>query len=635
MIASMSRHTRVPVFAALLIGGVFCLSAPAGAVSIVLDDFEAGVGAWRTNDAAAAGARPSEIVTIYTIGRRTEGGTEQAALIEFAAAQRTWASVSLPISGPTWAEIGVGQIALWLRGDGSDNTVDFTIRSRVGEERRDVSYVYPLALDSREWQRRAIRLFAFKDAEGRTPDAEAIRNAYLLQFVKTGSWPTLSLSVDEIVAEPIPGAPAASPQPPRSGPEALSVRVDFGATVGPVLAQLGVNLGSDLRPALDDPAASVALSRVLKDLTPCVVRLRLSDFYDPHTGDYDLTRLSRAITWVNDTGARPLVCLNPARITPPGGEPRWDAGFAAAALRLVALRRGGPYLRYYELFDAPLLTGQFATVSELVAAYNDLAARVLVADPEARVGGPGLASAGDENVRGFLEGADTLHFLSLQLFGAHNPLADEAALFEAACAGRTSDLPGQLSLTEVRHLARTLRRPAPEIFVTTMAMNSARRPGGEAADGRLTTPFGAAWLAAAVLGSSASADKLLHFKLFGDGWGMVDRRGERGPLAIAGWLLRTYAPRGSTLSALLRPTDDLLMAAVWTPTARNLFVVYSGRDPRAVVVDAWGIGSPVLVRERRLTSAGELVMTDLPNSAAQSIDFEGPGVSVIQFVSGQ
>jgi hypothetical protein len=166
-------------------------------------------------------------------------------------------------------------------------------------------------------------------------------------------------------------------------------------------------------------------------------------------------------------------------------------------------------------------------------------------------------------------------------------------------------------------------------------MNSARRPGGEAADGRLTTPFGAAWLAAAVLGSSASADKLLHFKLFGDGWGMADRRGERGPLAIAGWLLRTYAPRGSTLSALLRPADDLLMAAVWTPTARNLFVVYGGRDPRAVVVDAWGIGSPVLVRERRLTSAGELVMTDLPNSAAQSIDFDGPGVSVIQFVSGQ
>lgn len=634
MIARCRRFVSAPLGPVLLLIAALGLSAPAGAVSVLLDDFETGVGAWRTNDEAAAGARPSEIATIYTIGRRTETGTEQAALIEFDAARRTWASVSLPISGPTWAEVGVGQIALWVRGDGSDNTVDLTIRSRIGEDRRDVSYVYPLALASRDWQRRAIRLFAFKDAEGHSPDAEAIRNAYLLQFVKTGSWPALSLSVDEIAAEPIPGAATPALQPPASGAEALSVRVDFGATAGPVLAQLGVNLGSDLRPVLEGPASSAALSKLVRDLTPCVVRLRLSDFYDARAGDYDLTRLSRAITWVNDAGARPLVCLNPAQVTVEG-VPRWDPDFATAALRLVALRRGGPTVRYYELFDAPLLCAQFATVGELVAAYNDLAARVLAADPEARVGGPGLASAWNDTVRGFLEGADTLHFLSLQLYGAHNPVADEAALFEAACAGRTSDLPNQLSLAEVRHLAAALRRPAPELFVTTMAMNSARRPSGEAADGRLTTPFGAAWLAAAVLGSSASVDKLLQFKLFGEGWGLADRQGERNALAIAGWLLRTYAPRGATLSQLLRPADDLLLAAVWTPTARNLFVVYGGRGPRAVVVDAWGIGSPLTVRERRLTSAGELAMTNLPNSAAQSIDFDGPGVSVIQFVSGQ
>lgn len=621
---------RVGMLAALLLAAL-----PAGAVSVLLDDFETGVGAWRTNDADANGARPSEIAHIYTIGRRVEGRTEQAALIEFDAAERTWASVSLPIHGPTWEKVGVGQIAMWVRGDGSDNTVDLTIRSRLGEERRDVSYIYPLSLSNREWQHRAIRLFAFKDADGNPPDPEAIRNAYLFQFVKTGSWPALSLSVDEIVAEPIPGLETPLPPAVAPGPEALSVRVDFGVTSGPVLAQVGVNLGSDLRRILDDPALSAALSGLVRDLTPCVVRLRLSDFWDAHAGNYDLTRLSRAITWINDTGARPLVCLDPARITTASGEAGWDTDFAAAALRLVALRRGGPHLRYYELFDAPLLTGQFASAADLVAAYNDLATRVLAADPEARVGGPGLASAWDENVRTFLEGADTLHFLSLQLFGAHNPVADEADLFEAACTGKTSDLPNQLSLAEVRHLAHALRRPAPELFVTTMAMNSVRRPNGEAADARLETAFGAAWLAAAVLGSATSVDKLLHFKLFGGGWGLTNRRGERNAVALAAWLLRTYAPRGATLSQLLRPAPDLLIAAVWTPTARNLFVVYGGREPRSVVVDAWGIGSPLLVRERRLTSTGELAMANLPNSAAQSIDFDGPGVSVIQFVSGQ
>ncbi|MGD9495858.1 MAG: hypothetical protein AB7Y46_06080 [Armatimonadota bacterium] len=629
-------HTQVLVtpllftLIALMAGG----STPAGAaVSILLDDFESGVGAWRTNDEQAAGARPSEIASIYTVGRRTDVGAQQAALIEFEAAEGTWASVSLPIDGATWAHVGVGQIAMWVRGDGSDNSVDLTLRTRIGEERRDASYLYRLSLRSREWERRAIRLFAFKDAQGNALDAEGIRNLYLLQFVKTGSWPTLGLYVDEIVAEPIPGAPGPL-QPPSE--QALSVRVDFGHTIAPVLAQVGVNLGGDAGPVLDTTAASAALGRLLRDLTPCVMRLRLADFWDARMGDYDLVRLSRAIAWAEEHGARALVCLSPARVPGgAGGQMQWDPELASVAARLAAMRRGGSQLRYYELFDSPLLTGQFADVSGLTAAYNALAARVLAADPEARVGGPGFASAWDANVRAFLEGANTLHFLSLHLYGAHNLAASDQELFESACASVTSDLPNQLSLQQVRHLAQALRRPVPELFVTVLALNSARRPGGEAADERILTPFGGAWTAAAVLSASAWADKLLHFKLCGDGWGMADEGGTASEPYTAAWLVRTYAPRGSTLSQLLRPADDLLVAAVWTPTARNLFVVYAGHAPRSVAIDAWGIGSPVLVRERRLTSQGELVMSNLPNTAAQSVEFDGPGVSVIQFVSGQ
>ncbi len=631
MIARPRRSSPHPMSACALLCVV--LAAPAGAVSIVLDDFESGVSAWRTNDEHVAATRPSDICGIYTIGRRTETGTQQAALVEFEAAERTWASVTLPIDGAAWAEANVGQIALWVRGDGSENTVDFTLRARVGEERRDVSFIYRLPLSSREWERRAVRLFAFKDAEGNAPDADAIRGAYLLQFVKTGSWPALSFNVDEIVAEPIPGAEAPI-EPPAQQP--LSVRVDFGQTIAPLLGQVGVNLGSDLTPVLDDPVSAQALGRALHELTPCVARLRLSDFRDERLGDYDLVRLNRAVNWIDEAGARALICLDPARV-PVGNtdEEQWDPDFEDAALRLVALRRGGPHLRYYEVFDSPLLTGQVADVEELVGAYNRIAARVLATDPEARVGGPGLASAWDSNVRGFLEGAETLHFLSLQLYGAHNAAAERAQLFEAACSGVTSDLPNQLSPAAVRHLAQTLRRPTPELFATAMAMNSARRPGGEAADARIETPFGAAWLAAAVLSSSTAADKFVHFKLFGDGWGMADRRGATNALHTAAWLLRLYAPRGATLCQLSRVDDAMLVAAVWTSTARNLFVVYGGEAPRTVVIDAWGIGSPVMVRERRITSRGALVMSDLPNSAAQSIEFDGPGVSVIQFVSGQ
>ena len=620
---------RRPITIALtVLLAVALVVVPAWALSIVLDDFEAGVGAWRTNDAEAAGEEPSEICGIYTVARQTDDHTQQAALVEFLAARQTWASVSQPVNGTLWAQHNIGQITMWMRGDGSDNTVDLTLRSRIGEDRRDVSYVYKVPLKATEWQHRAIRLFAFKDAEGNSPNAEAIRNAYLLQFVKTGSWPTMTLYVDEILAEPIPGA--AEP-PPEERP--LSVTLDFTRTVSRMRAQMGSNLGDDLAPVLDRPAASAAITRALEQLTPCVVRMKLSDFYDPRIGDYDLIRLNHAINWVADTGARTLVCLDPAQVPEEDAETLCpDPDFETVALKVVALRRGGPHLRYYELYDRPLFTGQFDSVEALTASYNDFAQRVLAADPEARVGGPGFAAAWEENLRSFVENARTLHFLSLHFYGAHNPEAEAQTLFDAALSGTTSDLPQQLSLAQVRELTEEAHRPIADVFVTSLAMNSARESEGNAADQRVAGNYGAAWTAATVLSSSSSVDKFLNYRLFGSDWGLTDQRGKPSPAYHAAWLLHTYAPRGAMLSQLLKPADDLLVAAVWTSSASNAFVVYLGEQKRTVVVSARGVGEPRLVRERRLTSDGELNMADLPNSSSQSIEFDGPGISVIQFV---
>ncbi len=597
--------------------------------SVVLDDFETGVGAWRTNDAQAAGERPSQICAIYTVSRQEKGGTEQAAMVEFSAAETTWASVSLPMNGSVCADYGCRQLGLWFRGDGSDNTVEVALRALVGEERRDVSYVYSLKLDSKQWERRALRFFAFKDPEGTPLAEETLRKVYLLQFVKTGAWPALTFYVDDIHAEPIPGESV-----PTEPAAQLSTRVEFSRSMAPMLTQVGVNLGGELSPVLDSTSISRQISQGLKELTPCVVRLRLADFYDQRAGDYDLMRLNHALNWIADTGARPLICLCPVRLP---GNPGvgLEEQFVATAIKLVSLRRGGPQVRYYELFDSPLLSGQFGMVEQLVSAYNQLSASVLAADPEARVGGPGLASAWDRNVRGFLGGAGTVHFFSLHFFGAHNALAERQALFSAAVDGLTSDLPNQLTLQQVKHLAHTVRRPIPEIFVTSVAMNSARGEKGMTSDARLTGPLGAAWTAAAALSAGPYVDKLLHFKLFGGGWGLMDATGKIHLTHQAAWLVHTYAPRGSTVCQLLRPDPEVLMAAIWTPTSRNLITVYAGEQPRVLVADCWGIGSPLFVRERRLLADGELHMRNLPNTSAQTLKFDGPGISVIQFVSQQ
>lgn len=626
----MTAATRITVLIAV-VSALGIAVAYADAVSVVLDDFEAGVGEWRTNDREAAGERPSEIATIYTVGRQVNDEIEQAALIEFLEAEDTWASVSLSIDGALWARHNVGQLSMWMRGDGSDRTIDLTLRTRVGEERLDVAYVYPLSLESDEWERRAIRLFAFEDAEGNPPTAEAIRNAYLLQFAKTGSWQTMSLYVDDIIAEPIPGAED-EPLFPDPGP--LPVRVDFTQTHARMLGQVGANIGDDPVPLLDSPARSAAIGRAVEQLVPTVIRLRLSDFYDPAIEDYNLIRLNRVVNWVNETGARVLICLNPALIPAEdeGDDPQIEPHFQEVALRLVALRRGGPTIRYYELFDRPLETGQFSSVEDLVEGYNSLLSHVLQADPEARVGGPGFSSADESDVHGFLRGADRLHFLSLHFYGAGSTDVECAELLEAAATGTASDLPEQVSLGQIRELAQSMRRPMPELFVVSMAANSARRSDGGPADVRVGENFGAAWTVAAVLQSGAYTDKFLQHRLYDHEWGLLDDRGRSMPLFVAAWLLRNYAPRGSTLCEIQRPDDDLVVGAVWTGTARNALVAYAGEEPRSVAIDAWGIGSPVMVRERRLTADGELGMFDRPNAASQTIEFAGPGVSVIQFV---
>ncbi len=599
----------------LIIAAVCLLAAHEPVVGeptpVVIADFETGVSAWQTNDGKVNGAAPSELCYIYAIAREEGDHTEQAAMFEFKQALNTWAGVRLQVSGITWLSNGAGQIAMWLRGDGSDHTVDLTLRAIIGEDRRDVSYVHRVSLESTHWQRRAIRLFAFKNREGQPIDAEALRGVYLIQFVQTGNWPAMTFCVDDIRAEPVPGVNLLVP-PDR---KPLAARVDFRELVGPMLAQVGANLGPEANPVLDSRSTAERAAQSLRGLAPCMVRVRLSDFYRAAAAEYDLIGLNRTINWISSAGGRPLICLDP------GGGAGADEQFLTTAVKLVSLRRGGPRLRHYELFDSPLLTGQCATVEQLVAVYNDLARRVLAADPEARVGGPGLASAWDANVREFVQGAETLHFFSLKLHGAHTPAASPATLLDAAMAGVASDLPQQLSVAEVAALVAD-REPMPELFVTAFAPSSAVTGESEAFEG--------AWTAAALLSASPRADRLLHAALVG---GMLGSNGRPLPTQRAAALIHKYAPRGAVLRQLSRPEPEVVTAAIWTATARNLIVVYAGEGPRTVAVDCAGVGSPLLVRGEQVMANGELRTGDRPNSPRQSIEFDGPGVAAVQFVT--
>ncbi len=611
----MGRTCCSLILAAMLLAPAVLADQP---TAVVIADFETGVGAWRSNDGRVSGARPAELCAIYATAREVDGKVEQAALIEFKPARDTWASVRLPVSGQTWLQHGVGQIAMWLRGDGSNNTVDLTLRSLVGPDRRDVSYVYKLSLENRQWERRAIRLFAFQNRDGQPLDAEALRGVYLIQFVKTGSWPALSFAVDDIYAEVVPGLTIAGP----TGPETVVAQVDFRQVLGPMRGQVGLNLGPELPALLEQRSTAERARAAIRSLAPCLIRTRLSDYYRPGSGEYDLILLNRALNWIADAGGTPLVCLDPGPPSAGASASAHYQSFVTTAIKLVSLRRGGPTLRRYELFDAPLASGQFRKVSELVAAYNDLARRVLAADPEARVGGPGFASAAGANLRDFVQGAETLHFLSLQFHGAHAASATPSALFDAALSGRSADLPDQLSLVEVAELARS-REPMPEVYVTALAPSSTP-------DAPLEPGFAAAWWAAALVSASPYADRLLPGFLIG---GLLTDDGNPLPALQAVALLASAAPRGSTLNQLALVDAEMVTAALWTPKSRNLVVVYAGVAARTVVLDCRGAGVPLAVRSRILGGDGKVQTADRPISPRQSVEFTGPGVAVIEFVT--
>jgi len=220
-----------------------------------------------------------------------------------------------------------------------------------------------------------------------------------------------------------------------------------------------------------------------------------------------------------------------------------------------------------------------------------------------------------------VQGAETLHFFSLKLHGAHTPAASPATLLDAAMAGVASDLPQQLSVAEVAALVAD-REPMPELFVTAFAPSSAVTGESEAFEG--------AWTAAALLSASPRADRLLHAALVG---GMLGSNGRPLPTQRAAALIHKYAPRGAVLRQLSRPEPEVVTAAIWTATARNLIVVYAGEGPRTVAVDCAGVGSPLLVRGEQVMANGELRSGDRPNSPRQSIEFDGPGVAAVQFVT--
>ncbi len=609
--------------------------------AILLDDFEDGVGAWRTNDSTLMGEqRPARYSGIYPTGDTPPGGGAQAAMIDFPPAKSAWASISLPVDGKLWAAHDVGVVSMWVKHADAGSEVLVTLRVNVATadgRTEDRSYYQTLRADGKAWQRVSLRLFGFRDHEGESLPPDLRSAIYLLQFVKTGSWERVRMYVDTIEARPpdYPATPGSTPTPEQPASADL-ITIDMSRDIGRCLAQVGFNLAAGSVATGSNRKLSETVSKLAADLAPCVGRLRVAHSFVPRTSSYDITALNAAVNWLVSAGVKPLLCFGmpsaPADPTGPSAERR----LYQTAIDIADLRRSAQLSPYYELFEDPItrpdsIAPGFERVRDLVTAYNGLAAGIAHADPTARTGGSGFRGADEWAIREFAAGADPMAFLSYRLV-YQGPMRPGDKRMETDILRGFSG--GEYDWTyeqAAQYLDEVTARP--ELFITDWGI---RREPETNRQANLENAAGeAVFLATSALAASRHVDKLLWTNLVDDSSGLIDVRGRPRPAYWAAWLLCKYAPRGSTCSTLVDYRSRLLIAGTRTRTSANIFVVNRTPWPMSLTLRATGVGTPATVREHRLDimEANELRHRNLSLSTTQKVSLTGPGVTVIQFIA--
>lgn len=615
MVGEMRRIALTTVILLALAAGMTQASQP-----VLIDDFEAGIGAWATNDGLVAGHGPGKLCGIYTVGESAPDGGKQAGMVEFLVGDRTWASVTIHIDGSQWAQADCTRLSLWLRGDGSDDDVEVVLRALYDRpDNADVAYRQSVSLDSKGWQKIGLRLLGFVDDDGHPLTQEEVRHLALLQFVKTGSWQSCRFYVDEIHAK--------SEDVSELREDVLEV--DFSRSSGRVRLQLGCNFAGAAALATASHEKQTTLGSVIHALSLCVVRFVLDDYLQREQEQYDTALLEQHIDFIQCQGAKALICLHAPR-PQPGDDfqktQRLRELFTTTVRSLVDLWATEPRGRYYEVLNEPLLRSGIATAHDLAGAYNALAKEIAAVGSEALIGGPGLASPWGDHLPEFVQAADRLSFLSYHFWGGHTPVVATSQLLTAARTGRAPDLPDQLSFAAVKAASRGR---SVEVFITQAGVNSAATN----AEQTPSEHFAGSWLAMAALSAAPYIDKLLYTPLVGGQIGFINSAGQPSAVYRAAWLMRTYMPRGSQLCHWLYPDSQTVAAAIRTATANNVIVAYGGEAPRTLTIRAQGTERPKLVRARKVDSSAEQIQfLDLPLATEQTIELSGPGVAVVQFI---
>jgi hypothetical protein len=638
--------------------------------TLVLDDFEDGVGRWTTNDKTKT-LNPSAPVLLVDVlatrpsPRQTPTGpaaSTGAGLFTFKAASNSWASASLRVSGSQWAQIGARSIKFWLDADGQSPGVEMLLRGSARNpdgSTRDVAYELPIdpatkkpktiKLSSRSWREVVVPLNQFRDKNG----ASVLSNLgglYLLQFVQRGNWNSRFFTLDDIsiqgTGKPIvirtastastsAGTPgAASPTPGAStavDADAIPVEIDFLVNprrrLGRIRASANLSVGLKTSPdgVSARPFDDANFSAAVKYLKPRMVRLEageMVELIDSSRPAFDFSSLQKAAASARAVGAEPLVSL--AAPTSWGLDARGYGAFAAGAARALSANTSKP-TRYFEMS-----LGNMAPAAA-TAYYRSAYAAVKAVAKTARVGGPG--SSNPALVAAILKNAPGLDFLSVPFHGANAGAPEWSTLLNAT-----------LSLPALRAAAGQLDRSRFQsalLFVTSAGVNAARAEGSALpSDNRLDSLAASAWWSSFLLNGSRVADQVFFNDAANPEWGLVNEGGRAFQPYYALYLWNIFFPPGSERVSVkvtgAGGARGLQIGGANTPTAHNAIFVNTSDETRRVRLTIRGFlklsQARIRILQDPLDPKQGIAFSELPKSPFQNFELPPYSTAVLQFI---
>jgi hypothetical protein len=173
-------------------------SLAAGGAEVLVAGFESGLGGWLTNDGAKASgaAREAALVSIAAADEAHSGAKSLRVTFH---PGKGWANAYLPVAdeGERWAALGVDELGLWLRGDGSEKQVDLCLQS-WGVDLRPTFYTIPVSIKDTTWHPITLPL---KDFQASSPGRPLrLRALIAFQVNGAGELGPATLWLDDLVA---------------------------------------------------------------------------------------------------------------------------------------------------------------------------------------------------------------------------------------------------------------------------------------------------------------------------------------------------------------------------------------------------------------------------------------------------